>query len=168
MTRIGGEGGLGYNHQQMLAYTWNENSTLTYSSGLVIPTNQWSFVAVVIEPDKATLYLYNTNGLLSATNAIPHTMDVFGNNWRIGDDGCDNPSRTFNGVIDEVAIFTHSLTPAQIEELYAVGADGLAVLINARLLAPNQLEVSWPLGTLLEADNLAGPWTTNAAPLPAH
>lgn len=120
MTRGGGvAGGLGYNDQQMLAYTWNNDSTWTFNSGLVIPTNQWSFVAMVIEPNKAIVYL---NGLLSATNAIRHTMDVFGNNWRIGEDAWGDAwgdlSRTFNGVIDEVAIFAHSLTPAQVQEIY--------------------------------------------------
>ena len=102
MTRGGGiEGGMGYNDQQMLAYTWNNNTTWNFVSGLVVPTNQWSFVAMVIEPTQATLHLCNTNGHHSATNAIAHTADVFANNWRIGDDGNDPllpAARTFNGL----------------------------------------------------------------------
>src|SRR5207253_6210535 len=87
--------------------------------------------AMVIYPDKAILYLANTNGLSSATNAIAHTSDVFGNNWQIGHDnnsGNNNGTRTFNGFLDEVAVFTKSLPPDRIASYYqAATSTGVAV-----------------------------------------
>ncbi|MBU6410912.1 MAG: hypothetical protein KGR98_11060, partial [Verrucomicrobia bacterium] len=165
MSRGGGaSGGLSYNGNQMLTYNWNNNSTWNLKSGLVIPTNQWSFVAMVIEPTQATLYLYNTSGLLSWTNLAPESADVFGNNWRIGNDADGDPGRTFNGEIQDVAIYGHSLSPTQIQQLYSAGASAaVAVQISIQRSGSNVV-LSWPQGTLLEATNLAGPWITNTAP----
>lgn len=166
MTRTGGaEGGFGYNDQQMLDYTWNNGSTWSFVSGLIIPSNQWSFVAVDIQPTQATLYLYSASGLLSATNAIAHTPDVFGNNWRIGDDAAStDPGRTFKGVIDEVAIYPYSLTPTQIKGLYSVGSSG-SVQLNIQPSGTNVI-ITWPAGTLLQANSITGPWTTNTSTSP--
>ncbi len=163
-------GGFNYNDQQMLGYTWNNNNANTWGfvSGLVIPTNQWSFVAVAISPTNAILYLYNAEGVLSATNAIAHSSDVFGNNWQIGSDNSDNAntgSRTFNGVIDEVALFTQTLSPAQIQQLFVAGGLPLPVTLSIQPSGSN-LILTWPQGTLLEADNVTGPWTTNNAVSP--
>ena len=166
MTRSGGaEGGFGYNNQQMLDYTWNNGSTWSFVSGLVIPSNQWSFVAVVIQPTQATLYLYNANGLLSATNAIAHTPDVFGNNWRIGNDAAaTDPGRTFQGVIDEVAVYPYSLTLTQIKQLYSASSTG-TVQLNIQQSGTNVV-LNWAAGTLLQANSITGPWTTNTATSP--
>jgi hypothetical protein len=154
-------GGVGYNGDQMLAYTWNGNTTWSFSSGLVIPTDMWSFIAVVIAPDKATLYLKNANGETSATNAIAHTSDTFGTTWLIGRDNnssADDGSRTFNGVIDEVAVFTQSLTPDQVQLLYASGLSGAPLKVSVQRSGTNII-VTWPKGTLLQADDVSGPWT---------
>ncbi|MGH7941164.1 MAG: LamG domain-containing protein, partial [Limisphaerales bacterium] len=169
VSRTGGaEGGFGYNDAGMLDYTWNNGSTWSFHSGLVIPSNQWSFVAMVIQPTEASLYLYNTNGMASTNNVAAHTPDVFGNHWHIGNDAASaDPTRTFNGIIDEVAIYAHSLTPAQIQQLYSVGATGVAgpIEITIERSGPNVI-LNWPTGTLLEATNLAGPWTTDGATAP--
>ncbi len=112
-------GGFGYTGGQ-IGYTWNNNSANTYNfrSGLVPPTNVWSFVALVVTPTNAIVYMINTNGAFSATNELAHTADVFGNNWQIGhDDNDNNANRTFNGFIDEVGVFNYALTAAQIEQL---------------------------------------------------
>ncbi len=143
-------GGFGYTGGQ-LGYTWNNNSGNTYNfrSGLVPPMNQWSFVALVITPTNATVYMINTNGAYSAVNELAHTADVFGNNWQIGHDDQDsNANRTFNGVIDEVGVFTYSLSAAQIQHLaYSSG-----------LAQPIQLSVQ-PTGT----NTILLNWTGNAS-----
>src|SRR5208283_2286051 len=56
-----------------IGYTWNQGSSSTYdySSLLVTPPNQWSFVALSIAPSQTVIYVGNTNnGLLSATNVL--------------------------------------------------------------------------------------------------
>ncbi len=181
MTRGNGvSGGMGYNAQQMLAYTWNNNSGATYNfvSGLVPPTNQWSLVAMVIYPNQAILYLANTNGVRSATNAIAHTSDVFGNNWQIGHDNNsanNNGSRTFNGLLDEVAVFNRSLAPARIAAYYQAATQG-GVLVTNGAVTPGaagftsinavagQVVLQWlGTGTLEETTNILGPWALSPA-----
>jgi hypothetical protein len=176
---IGVSGGMGYNDQQMLVYTWNNNSSATYGfvSGLVIPTNQWSLAAMVIYPNQAILYLGNSNGLRSATNTIAHTADVFGNNWQIGHDnnsGSNDGTRTFNGMIDEVAVFNQSLSPARIAAEFQAAFQSGVQVTNAGV-TPNvlkftsvdavsgQVVLQWiGTGTLQEATNLMGPWNVSA------
>lgn len=169
----GAAGGMNYNNQQMLGYTWNNNSSATYNfvSGLVIPSNQWSLAAMVIYPDKAILYLGSTGTLRSATNLLSHTADVFGNNWQIGHDNSGgNATRTFNGYIDEVAVFTHSASPDRIAAFYLAALQGGVLVTNVGTtpaawqftsidVVSEQVVLQW-LGTatLQESTNLLGPW----------
>jgi Concanavalin A-like lectin/glucanases superfamily/Immunoglobulin I-set domain len=164
----GVEGGFGYTGGQ-LGYTWNNNSgdTWNFRSGLVPPLNQWSFVALVVEPTQATVYMINPDGVQSATNVLAHTSDVFGNNWRIGTDDVNNNNdgtRSFNGLIDEVAVFNYAMTPTQIKNLYSAGGPA-PVTLSIQPSGANVI-LSWPKGTLLEATTVSGPWTTNNAASP--
>ena len=47
----GADATINYTTGNQLGYTWNNNSASTYNflSGLVVPSNQWSFVALVIQ-----------------------------------------------------------------------------------------------------------------------
>jgi hypothetical protein len=150
--------GLGYYNNDRLGYKWNNDAQATWSfnSGLLIPTNIWSFVGLVVEPTRAVLYLYNTNGLQAATNVVSHDNMSWGGsqaNIRIGSD--NSVATTFNGRIDAVSIFNRALTPAEITQL-----TGQSAKIQ---ITPSSggFELNWPYGTLLEATNLAGPWTVN-------
>jgi hypothetical protein len=177
MTRgTGANGGMGYNAQQMLSYTWNNNSGATYNfaSGLVIPTNEWSLAAMVIDPNQAILFLDNTNGLRTATNVLAHTSDNFANNWQIGHDNSGgNASRTFNGIIDEVAVFNRSISPDRIAAYYQAATQGGVIITNGAV-TPNGLKftsidavagqavLQWiGSGTLEEATSILGPWTVS-------
>jgi hypothetical protein len=155
-------GGFGYTGGN-LGYTWNGNNANTYNfrSGLVPPLNEWSFVAMVVTPTNAIISMYNAQGELSATNTLAHTADVFGNNWQIGCDNNDNANdgaRNFAGLIDEVAVFTYALTPAQLRQLYVSGAVGVANTLTITQSGGSVL-LSWPYGMLLQADSITGPWT---------
>jgi mono/diheme cytochrome c family protein len=123
-----------------LGYTWNQNDsdTWSWSSGLVPPLQQWSFVALVTSPANAIIYLCNTNGVQSATNPVPSTAEAFNTTALIGDDAYDggNGTRAFNGVMDEVAIFNYALTSPQILELY-FSAYGGAPQVPAPTASPS-------------------------------
>jgi hypothetical protein len=126
MTRAGISAGIGYGgsnltNGNMLTYTWNGDSSATYGfvSGLSIPSNQWSFVAVAISPTNASLYLINADGFQTTNNAIAHTSQNWNGLARIGNDANTAPGRNFNGIIDDVAVFTRTLSPADIQNLYA-------------------------------------------------
>jgi PKD repeat protein len=102
-----------------LRYSWN-NSRWDKSTGLVVPTGQWSFVALVVTPTNGTVYL-GTNGILRAfTDVASEPNQAFGTSLLIGYDPSQG-SRLFRGAIDEVAIYNHSLTPTQIQQLYTSG-----------------------------------------------
>lgn len=124
----GDAAGFGFTDNGQIGYTWNQNNQDTWSwmSGLVPPSGQWSFVALMVSPGSAVIYLCNTNGVFSATNVVANDAEAFNSNTLIGDDPQDggSGSRTFNGRIDEVAIFNYTLTPAQLMNLYFNGAGG--------------------------------------------
>ncbi len=131
--RPGGDAsGFNFTSGGQLGYTWNQNNQNSWGwmSGLVPPLQKWSFVALVISPQNAVVYLCNTNGIQSATNSVASTAEAFNGATLIGGDNADggNGGRTFNGIMDEVAVFNTSLNQAQVLNLYysAVG-DGLTV-----------------------------------------
>jgi hypothetical protein len=159
-----------------LAYTWDQNSQSSwgFDTLLFAGTNEWSFVALVIEPSQATFYLIGPNGVVQTTNnVVAEDSEEFGVAWHIGNDAADggNGGRTFNGGISSVAVFLSALTENQIETLADTGL-GLTpppppVTVDiAKSSTPGSLNISWSQGTLLQATNLLGPWTTNAATSP--
>jgi hypothetical protein len=155
-----------------IAYTWNQNNQNTWGfNSLLYPTaGQWSFVALVIEPSKGTLYLVGTNGVVqSAVNAIPHDSEEFAVAWHIGNDAVGDPGRTFPGRISSVGVFLSALTSAQIETLADIGfgiMPPVVVDIAPNPSVPGTLSLSWSQGTLLQAPSVTGPWTTNTATSP--
>ena len=98
-----------------LRYTWNNNaSTYNFNSGLVVPNNQWTFVALVIEPTRARLFMVTNGVLASATNNVANpAVLAFDGTTCIGQDSSSS-SRYFNGLLDEVQLFNQALTPAQL------------------------------------------------------
>jgi len=109
--------GLHFGTAGELRYTWaGTGSTYNWNSGLIPPQNAWSFVAVVIEPTKATMYLYDGVNFSSAVNTTAHAVQGFTGTTLIGRDP-NNNTRTYTGDIDEVAIYDQSLTAAQIAGL---------------------------------------------------
>ncbi len=173
MTRAGStQAGLGYTTGNQIGYTWNGNTTWTFQSGLVPPQNQWSLVAMDISPAQAVLYLFTTNGLQAATNAIAHQSEIWDGTAQIGNDAAGgNGARTFNGVMDEVAVFKKSLSLSALTNLFSAGIQGGSSLTNHPPLpaslqftsinaAGGQVVLQWiGSGTLEEATNVLGPWT---------
>ena len=102
-----------------LRYSWNDVSQKqwTWDQGPIIPEDEWAMVALVIEPDKATVYVCTDGGgLVYAVNQVNHDVRTM-NNIKIGwDEGA--PARKFDGLIDEVAVYKRPLTPGEIQKLY--------------------------------------------------
>lgn len=151
--------GLNINGSGHLGYHWND-SFWDVDTGIAPPLDQWSFVAVSVEPTQATVYLYNTNGLQSYTNVSGHTAHAFTSGFRIGGDS-QGDDRTFSGRVDEVTVFNRTLTRVQILDLLGVTPVTLSVQRSG-----SDLILSWPFGTLLEADDITGPWTVNGSTSP--
>lgn len=105
------------NHE--LFYSWNDTEdTWAWHSGLIMPDKQWVFVALVLEPTKATLYLGRDGKLSSAVNTVNHGIEEFNGVTRIGHDKKPNfPPRFFKGTIDDVRIYERALSQEEIEDL---------------------------------------------------
>ena len=119
--------GTDINGNHTLGYNWDdESATYNWSSGLATPPGQWSFVALVVTPTNATIYVINTNGALASTFVYNHRPLAFTTTTQIGDDSYDGGtgSRSFNGVIDDVAVFGSALSPSQIMGLYSAASGG--------------------------------------------
>ncbi len=158
--------GIDYDTATTLGYTFNNQfNTWSWNSLLTPPTGTWSFVALVITPTNGILYLFNTNGEQIATNAVAQTTpQPFDGVVEIGNDSASGGGgRTFNGLIDELAVFDYSMTAAQLSQLY-----NAAVQVQVGMARSGaNLVVSWPQGLLQQAANVAGPWTTNGLTSPA-
>ncbi len=125
-----------------LGYTWNNwQYSWGWDSGLVMPLNEWAFVALAVEPTQAIMYLGEPNGasykLTSSTNAtgheglsdpnLPWDEDMGGwdgtSRFYLGrDDPNKSPSYTFYGKVDDVRIYDYTLSRANI--MYLAGVTG--------------------------------------------
>jgi len=94
-----------------------------WDSGLGVPSGGWSFAAVVIEPTRATVYLYSTTAQLAAAHSVPHAVQLFDGTTYIGTDPLyADGTRTFNGTIDEVSVWNRALSGDQIAALFTAGS----------------------------------------------
>jgi hypothetical protein len=108
-----------------LSYTWNSNSAATYGwkTGLYPIAGIWSFVACVVTPTNTSMYLYYVNGastnLLTSVLTINNSPESFsGGTTLLGGDSFGGDGRTFAGSMDEVAVFTNSMSEGQIQDLF--------------------------------------------------
>jgi hypothetical protein len=107
--RSGGYDALNYNDDgATLSFQWDSNG---WNSGLLIPSDQWSLVGMVITPTNTTVYLGTGGALTNSTQVIDNPVLSFAGTSYIGSDS-GNDTRVFNGVIDDVAFFNRSLSTA--------------------------------------------------------
>lgn len=104
------------NHE--LGYMWEDKngSRWNWSSGLIVPLNRWSHVALVITPSEAALYL---NGK-KATHHIKNEVKALDGIMSLGSDRKVS-GRFFKGLMDEVRVWKISRTD---EEIMAAGNGG--------------------------------------------
>ncbi len=160
-----------------LGYIWNNDSgTANWDSGLTPPAGQWSFVALVVTPTSATISMMNANGITNATFVHNHANAAFAGKTIIGDNpGHLSGAYTFDGAIDEVAVFNRALTQNQVANLYAdatqVAPTSQQAFIARPTLAGGNLTLSGSDGAafgtyhVLTSTNLALPlqdWTVVA------
>jgi hypothetical protein len=83
-------------------------------------------VACVVQPANTTMYLYyishdaygaHTN-LFKAVNNVTNAVEAFSGTTRMGGDSSGGDGWTFNGFIDEVAVFTNAMTEGQVQDLF--------------------------------------------------
>jgi hypothetical protein len=103
-----------------LSYFWTGWSW-DYHSDLIVPNGLWTFVALVVEPEKGTLYLYDGVELYASTNHEYHVPKAFSDMSLIG----GGPASTFfRGFMDDVRIYNRSLPAGEILSLALQGSSG--------------------------------------------
>jgi hypothetical protein len=108
--------GLMIGSDNQLAYSWGTSgATYNFNSHLIVPENQWTFVALVVSAKSATLYMQPQGGQIeSVTNSIANPAQPFNTATDIGADISSTGSKFFKGAMDEVRIYNSSLDAAQI------------------------------------------------------
>ncbi|MGA2747198.1 MAG: LamG-like jellyroll fold domain-containing protein [Verrucomicrobiota bacterium] len=158
-----------------LSYAWDEGGANDecefFQSGLYSPANEWSFLAVAVTSSNATLYVFNAEGTNSATdesylpnpdfdpNGSTNQVMPFNNPEYIGTE--PSSADSFNGAIGAVAVFNQTLTSNQLQTLYSAALGVLPPTYLQVALVGSNVQLTWPSGTLLQAANVNGPWTTN-------
>jgi hypothetical protein len=105
-----------------LAYHWNDQHW-GFESGLFVPENTWTFVALVVTPGLGTLYMdstaaYDTEGTWGE--------EPFADPLWIGKDFTHTQqARYLKGWIDDVRVYDYSLTESQIEYVRTFGFSGM-------------------------------------------
>jgi len=137
-----------------LTYAWdNAASEYNAATGLTLDPGEWYFVAAAIEPTQATVYRHSTDGtLLTHTVVKSHTARTLNGSWNMGRDPSAG-SRLWNGHIDDVRIYSRTLSAAEIKQIYN---EGLGTKTNA---STQTLQ-----GSGL-ASGLVGLWTFDGADL---
>ncbi len=105
------------NHE--LCYFWSadmseyaEGWTWDWHTNLVVPDDEWVMATLVVEPTKASIYMYDGE-LQVATNYTTHYEELWNGKAHIGDQ-MQYAERKFKGNIDDVRIYSYSLEPAEV------------------------------------------------------
>lgn len=107
--------GLNLDSGNELRYHWNdEQSTWSFKSGLTVPTGEWSFVALVVEPNEARLYVNDLEA--PAINATSHESSPFDGPLNLGRDPMQ-ANRSFLGALDDMRFYNKALSQDELAEL---------------------------------------------------
>lgn len=103
--------GLNFRENNELGYHW-DNSRWWWSSGLVVPDNEWAHVAIVASPTEVRLYL---NGVAAVDAVAPAAVNFDG----VLNFGADPnwSARRFKGEMDEVLVYNRALSQDEIRSL---------------------------------------------------
>jgi hypothetical protein len=105
----------------VLGYTWNNQSTGTYNwnSGLTIPQNVWSFLALAIRSIQTDAFVITGGAVSHATNAVANTG--YGGSvaapLTLGVDTNSVTTRYFPGFIGSCRIYNRDLSTGEILRL---------------------------------------------------
>jgi hypothetical protein len=168
----------------LLGFEWNNSNLLFSPSGdrnVVVPTNEWTFVALTIDPtgSNATLYAGSHSlGFEISVNDTNVTADSFiptaGNGFitvlgRAPYGFAEDNANAFLGInmaVNDMAVFYSALSPQTLTNLYVTGAGAIVPTLTgvADPNAPGNLLLTWGFGTLQEASEVTGPYTDVSGP----
>lgn len=129
----------------------------------IFDLSQWHFYAGTFDTATGNRNLY-VDGLLEnqQTSQTPFTL-ASGSRLMIGARDNGGIGSYFNGNLYDVRIYDYALTQSAV----AIIGKSKPVFSGPPVISGNSLSLAWPFGTLLQATNLTGPWTTNSSVSPA-
>jgi hypothetical protein len=100
-----------------------------YGSGVLIPINVWTHVAMTVDRDDPVGGLFYVNGVnVASFSPLTQQGDISnaGDLWIGKRHPTDvaSTSKYFNGSIDEVELFNRVLTPAEVQSIFQAGSAG--------------------------------------------
>jgi hypothetical protein len=166
-------------------YQWGPNLPLSgFASGLIIPTNEWTFVALVVSTNLTAAD--NNNSITADTNVTVYVGSHSGGFGSATDSTALNGSTIANGSsvttlalgrttvsssengsfyaastseFSSVAVFYSALSPQAITNLYVVGAKGVSLYGVPDPTVKGNILLTYPVGTLQQANVVQGPYT---------
>jgi len=130
-----------------LGYTWNNNSTATWSwnSGISVAIGQWNLVAYVVTPTNVSVYVGNLNNGATNFYQASNPGANISESWsgattiNLGADANSFAAREFPGLIAEAALLTNALSTAQVQQFFltGIGAAALAPTVGPATVSPN-------------------------------
>jgi len=148
-----------------LGYIWNGNNygwSPTSDSGLpALPDSQWAFVALVINPTSAALYICDTTNFGNFTSVVnsfnvSHPAQAFDGPTLVGAEG-GFANRNFNGGIDEVGIWNRALSAGELYTQYATAVGGVPPRVFTDLQGPSApVAVGDPITLTIDAGGTPG------------
>jgi hypothetical protein len=115
--------------------------------------NQWAHLVGTYDGTNKAFYV---NGVLVTNRAVAF-LPASATPFRVGaSSSSDNsPSLWFPGNLDEVAVYSHALSPDRVLAHYTTGA---GIWLKIQQTSTNRL-VIWNGGSLQQAGQVSGPWT---------
>ena len=103
-----------------LRYHWN-GTMWDWGSGLFVPSDVWTFCAMVVEPTQATFYMSDGTTLRTSVHTATHTPMVVTSPPGFGGNQPGRADRNFIGQLDETTVYDRALTPSEINTLFMQG-----------------------------------------------
>jgi len=151
-----------------LGYTWNNTF---YDFQMAPVSNEWTFVALVINSNSATMYMDpDGSGLQSAVNSGTFPAQLIDAPIHLGTDPSGN--KIYQGLLDEVALFSYDLSASDIQAIHdAAYANTYAPVPPTMVVQPASQVLyagyNFTLTGLAEGSPpLAYQWTKNSTNLP--
>ncbi len=113
--------GLGLGFGNELRYHW-DGGQWPWDSGLELPGGVWTFVALSVGPNQATIAMSEGGVLKFATQSASHAPEAFDSGFEVGRDPGFS-ARWLRGGVDDVRVYAAELSQADLERLYTETRD---------------------------------------------
>jgi len=98
-----------------------EHNVGTFNSNTVINDGQWHHILVVYDTSDSNRVTFYLDGITDGTTTNITFTTAPDKDYLIGSDRIIGAGHNFDGIIDEVAIYSEALSISQIQKLYAEG-----------------------------------------------